>query len=220
VSEAEAPQDARIRVLLVDDHHVFRTGLRAMLEQHEILEVVGDVPTGGAAVGVVERRHPDVVLTDLNMPGMDGVEATRMVRARAPKISVVVLTVAGTEDAVIDALGAGAVGYLLKDATAQDVIEAAHRGGSVLSPAVARMVIERSRRTMQDAPTHEAVEALSERELSVLRLVAEGKENTEIAEALFISQTTVKRDTSSAMAKLGATNRLQAAIKAVRSGLI
>ena len=211
-----------VRVLLVDDHPFFRSGLREILAEFDEVEVVGEAESGEAAVGLVERRSPDVVIMDLHMPGLSGAEATRSVRKLSPETEVVMVTVSAAEDDILDALAAGAAGYLLKDAPGDEIVravQAAALGGSVLAPPVARMLVERARRLHVDrAPA--AVGELSERERDVLRLLAAGKENAEIAAELFVSVATVKQQISSLLAKLGATNRVQAAIIGVRSGLV
>jgi DNA-binding NarL/FixJ family response regulator len=211
-----------IGLLLVDDHALFRSGLRTMLAEFDEVTVVGEAENGDAALALIERRQPDVVIMDLHMPGMSGAEATRRVRESAPRTAVVVLTVSAAEDDVIDALEAGAAGYLLKDAQAEEILRAvssAVHGGSVLSPGVARTVVNRARRVRSGDGGNPGVE-LSVREREVLRLLAEGMENAEIAAELFMSVATVKNTVSTLLNKLGASNRLQAAIKAVRSGLI
>jgi DNA-binding NarL/FixJ family response regulator len=212
-----------IRVLLVDDHHFFRRGLRSILAEFDAVTVVGEAESGEAALPLIERRTPDVVIMDLNMPGISGADATRHVRQLSPSTEVVMLTVSGAEDDVIAALDEGAAGYLLKDAGAEEILRAvtaAARGGSVLSPPVARLVLERARRMASGGAATKAVTKLSEREREVLRLLAEGKDNAEIAGELLVSVATVKHDVSTLLGKLGATNRVQAAIKAVRSGLL
>jgi NarL family two-component system response regulator LiaR len=211
-----------IRLLLVDDHHFFRSGLRGMLAEFDEVAIVGEAGTGEAALALIERRKPEVVIMDLKMPGISGAEATRRVRELSPRTQVVVLTVSAAEDDVIDALEAGAAGYLLKDAQGEEIVRAvneAAQGGSVLSPQIARTVVERARRTRAGAAPVGLTE-LTEREHEVLRLLADGKDNAEIAGELFVSVATVKNDVSTVLAKLGASNRLQAAIKAVRSGLL
>jgi DNA-binding NarL/FixJ family response regulator len=213
----------RIRLLLVDDHGFFRSGLREILAEFDAVEVVGEAESGDAALALIERRRPDVVLMDLHMPGLSGAEATRRIRELSPGTEVVMLTVSAAEDDIVDALEAGAVGYLLKDAQGEEILRAlkeAAQGGSVLSPAIARTVVERARRTRAEAAAPKALTELSGREREVLRLLAEGKDNAEIAGELYVSVATVKHDVSTLLAKLGASNRLQAAIKAVRSGLL
>ena len=213
---------APIGLLLVDDHALFRSGLRAILAEFDEIEVVGEAESGEAALPLVERRQPDVVVMDLHMPGMSGAEAAHLVRESSPRTAVVMLTVSAAEDDIIDALEAGAVGYLLKDAEGEEILRAvmaAAQGGSILSPGVARTVVNRARRLRSEDGLGTDVD-LSERESEVLRLLAEGKDNAEIAAELFLSVGTVKNTVSTLLNKLGATNRLQAAIKAVRHGLI
>jgi len=212
-----------VRVLLVDDHSFFRSGLREILAEFDDVEVVGEAESGEAALGLLERRRPDVVVMDLHMPGLSGAEATRRVRELSPETEVVMVTVSAAEDDIVDALEAGAAGYLLKDAPGEEIVrsvQAAAAGGSVLSPAVARTIVERARRTHASRTGAAAVGELSEREREVLRLLAAGKENAEIAAELFVSLATVKQNVSSLLAKLGASNRVQAAIIGVRSGLV
>jgi NarL family two-component system response regulator LiaR len=213
---------ARTRVLLVDDHAFFRSGLREILSEFDELEIVGDAASGDIALSLVERRNPDVVVMDLHMPGLSGAEAARRVRELSPRTAVLMLTVSAAEDDVIDALEAGAAGYLLKDAQGEEIlrgIRAAAVGGSVLSPQIAKTVVDRARR-MHSGGTPARRADFTERERRVLRLLADGKDNAEIAAELFISVPTVKRTVSVLLRKLGATNRLQAAVKGVRSGLI
>jgi two-component system, NarL family, response regulator LiaR len=211
-----------IGLLLVDDHALFRSGLRTILAEYDEVSVVGEAESGQAALPLVERRRPDVVIMDLHMPGISGPEATRRIRESSPRTEVVMLTVSAAEDDVIDALEAGAVGYLLKDAGGEEVVRAvmaAAHGGSVMPPAVARTVVERARRLEPAGGLEPGIE-LSDRERSVLSLLADGMDNAEIAAELFLSLATVKNTVSTLLNKLGAANRLQAAIKAVRSGLI
>jgi two-component system, NarL family, response regulator LiaR len=212
-----------IRLLLVDDHAFFRSGLREILAEFDDVEVVGEAASGDAALALIERRRPDVVIMDLHMPGISGAEATRRVRELSPSTEVIMLTVSAAEDDVVDSLEAGAAGYLLKDAQGEEIVRAikeSAQGGSVLSPRIARTVVERARRTRAGGAAPRALTELSERERKVLRLLADGKDNAEIASQLFVSVATVKHDVSTLLAKLGASNRLQAAIKAVRSGLL
>lgn len=218
----EQPQE-QIKVMIVDDHHLFRGGLRSLLEEHDEIEIVAEAPSADAAFPLVERRRPEVVMMDLNMPGLSGAEAIRRLSELAPHLKVVVLTVSGAEDDVIDALEAGAAGYLLKGADSEEIVRAiasAAEGGSVLSPAITRLVIERSRRTARGGASRGTAERVSDDELKVLRLLADGKDNAAIAEELFMSQATVKRHVSSLLTKLDAGTRVQAAIKAVRAGII
>jgi DNA-binding NarL/FixJ family response regulator len=214
-------QRAGARVFIVDDHSFFRSGLRSLLAEQGF-EIVGEAPNGEAALPLIERRRPDVVVMDLNMPGMSGVEATRCVCEQSPAPTVLVVTVSTAQGDVIDALEAGAAGYLLKDAPSDELargIWAALDGDTPLSPRVARILVERARVRSGGAPGREPA-SLSERELEVLRLLADGMDNGEIAARLYLSPATVKHHVSRIFAKLGVANRVQAAIEAVRSGLI
>ena len=212
----------RPSVFIVDDHSFFRAGLRSLLVEHGF-DVVGEAPSGEAALPLIERRHPDLVVMDLNMPGMSGVETTRRLSERSPAPTVLVLTVSTAQADVIDALEAGAAGYLLKDSPSDDLargIRAALGGDTPLSPGVARILVERARLRSGGTAQARQVASLSERELEVLSLLAEGLDNSQIARTLFVSTTTVKHHVSSIFTKLGVANRVQAAIEAVRSGLI
>ncbi len=221
-STASEATEAGIRVLLVDDHDLFRTGLRTLLEEQGV-EIVGEAANGDDAVMLVEEHAPDVVLMDLEMPGKGGIEATREIAAVAPLTRVVVLTISDQDADVMDAVVAGACGYLLKDATIQDLlrgIAAANRGESLISPAIAAKVLQRVRASSPDLETAQLLTTqLSDRELQVLKLIANGKDNAQIAGELFISAKTVKNHISNILLKLSIENRIQAAVFAVRSGL-
>jgi DNA-binding NarL/FixJ family response regulator len=213
---------ARPSVFIVDDHSFFRAGLRSLLAEHGF-PVVGEAGTGEAALPLIERRRPDVVVMDLSMPGMSGVETTRELRARFPAIAVLVVTVSAAEGDVLDALEAGAAGYLLKDSGADEIVRAllaALDGDTPLSPRVARLIVDRTRGTRSADGSAETVQQLSERELEVLLLLGEGLGNNEIALRLYLSPTTVKRHISAVFEKLGVSNRVQAAIWAVRAGIL
>jgi DNA-binding NarL/FixJ family response regulator len=216
------PSAAGVRVLLVDDHDLFRTGLRTLLEEQGV-EIVGEAANGDDAVHLVEEHAPDVVLMDLEMPGKRGIEATREVVSIAPLTRVVVLTISDQDADVMDAVIAGACGYLLKDASIQDLlrgIAAASKGESLISPAIAAKVLQRLRASSPDMEAAETLlTQLSERELQVLKLIANGKDNAQIAGELFISAKTVKNHISNILLKLSIENRIQAAVYAVRSGL-
>lgn len=213
-----------IRVLLVDDHTVVRRGIEAYLEMVDDIEMVGEAANGQLALDVIGRLEttgelPDVVLMDLLMPQMDGIAATGAIKRRWPEIEVVALTSFIEEDKVHGALQAGATGYLLKDAAAREVaaaIRAAHNGEMHLDPAVARRLTESLRKPHAEEP----VEPLTERERDVLALVAEGRANKEIARQLGIGERTVRTHVSSILAKLGLASRTQAALYAVREGLV
>ena len=215
--EAETP----IRVLLVDDHAVVRRGLRSYLEAIDDIEVVADAAGGEQALRELARLQaqelPDVVLMDLLMEPMDGIETTRELRARYPETEVVALTSFIEEEKVHAALDAGAAGYLLKDAEADEVaaaVRAAHRGEVHLDPAIARRLMTSLRQPKED-PLGE----LTEREREILRLVAAGKANKEIARELVISERTARTHVSNILRKLGLSSRTQAALWAVRAGL-
>jgi DNA-binding NarL/FixJ family response regulator len=216
--------EARPSVFIVDDHSFFRAGLRKVLTEHGF-PVVGEAPDGQAALALVERRRPDLVVMDLSMPGMSGAETTREITRRFPSIAILVMTVSIGEADVVEALEAGAAGYLLKDSEPTEIVravEAAMSGDAPLSPRVARLVVQRARMTPGGgaAAATAAVKQLTDRECDVLRLLADGLDNREIADALFMSPTTVKRHVSSIVGTLGVSNRVQAAMCAVRAGLV
>jgi DNA-binding NarL/FixJ family response regulator len=210
------------RVLLVDDNDVFRTALRTLLAE-EGIDVVGEASTGAVALAELRAVAPDVVVMDLNMPGISGVEATRQIAMIAPLTRVLVLTVSDQDADVMDAILAGACGYLLKDASISELIAgicAAAHGESLVSPAIASKVLQRLRATSgspQEAATIRS--ELSEREIQVLKLIANGEDNAQIAADLHISPKTVKNHISNILMKLQIENRIQAAVVAVRSGI-
>ena len=212
----------RLRVLLVDDHDLFRTGLRNLLEEQGV-QVVGEAASGADALRIVREIAPDVVVMDLNMPGISGVEATREITTVAPLTRVVVLTISDEDDDVMDAIVAGACGYLVKDSSIEELmrgINAAAIGESLISPPIASKVLQRMRAVTLDQGAETIRAELSERELDVLRLIANGKDNAEIAESLHISPKTVKNHISNILMKLQIDNRIQAAVYAVRSGIV
>ena len=210
-------------MLLVDDHDLFRTGLRSLLEEQGV-HVVGEAENGSAALHQVGELAPDVVIMDLKMPGLTGVETTRRISGIAPLARVVVLTISADDEDVMDAVMAGACGYLLKDSSIDQLlagIRAAAGGESLISPQIAAKVLQRLRAQSADTVAAETIRAeLSERELEVLRLIANGKDNAEIARELFISPKTVKNHISNILMKLQIDNRIQAAVYAVRSGIV
>jgi DNA-binding NarL/FixJ family response regulator len=213
-----------IRVLLVDDQALFREGCRTVLSVHAGIEVVGEAANGEEALRRVQALQPDVVLMDLRMPVLDGVTATRRIHSEHPQSRVIVLTTFDDDEEVFDALRAGAVGYLLKDtpsARLVEAIEAAARGESFLQPSVAAKVVAEFSRLPPRASANESlVEPLSERELDVLRHLTRGQSNKEIAADLHITEGTVKNHMTNVLAKLGALDRLQAALKAKELGLV
>ncbi len=205
-----------IRVLIADDHAVVRKGLRSFLELDPELKIVGEAADGAAALRMAKEFQPDVVLMDLLMPVMDGVAATSAIRREFPDIEVLALTSVLEESLVIQAIQAGAIGYLLKDTDApklRQAIKAAAAGEVQLSPAAAAMLMHKVK-----APR--SPETLTERETEVLRQLARGKSNKEIATSLFISETTVKTHVKNIMQKLGVPSRTQAALYAARIGLV
>ncbi|MEA2184469.1 MAG: two-component system, NarL family, nitrate/nitrite response regulator NarL [Solirubrobacteraceae bacterium] len=215
---AQAP----LRVIVVDDHDLFRCGLRRLLQDQDGLDIVADARRGEEAVRRAAELRPDVVVMDVNMPGMSGVEATRALRKVSPLTAVLMLTVSADEDAVLDAVLAGASGYLLKDATLPEIVRgivAAAAGQSLIAPAVAGSLLARLRRHGPPGAPPPAVPELSPRELEVLRLVVAGCENSDIGRRLHLSAGTIKHHISSTLDKLGVDNRIQAAVLAVRLGL-
>jgi DNA-binding NarL/FixJ family response regulator len=216
------PQQDGLRVLIVDDHDRFRTDLRHALEERG-MSVTGESARGEEAVEAVQRLEPDVVLMDLRMPGIGGLEATRQIVALAPRSRVLVLTVSDADDDVIEAVLAGACGYLVKDSSLEDLvrgIELAAAGQAAVSPSVATKVLERVRTSTPDPELAARIRSeLSQRELQVLRLLAGGRDNVEIGRELVISPKTVKNHISSILAKLQVENRVQAALQAIRAGL-
>ena len=214
----------RIRIMLVDDQAMFREGLRTLLATQPDFEVVGEAADGAEALRLCPAVRPDVVLMDLRMPNLGGVAATRQLRAAHPDVRVLVLTTFDDDEDIFEGLRAGALGYLLKDAGSAKLFEAvraAARGESFLQPSVAAKVVAEFARLAEGAPRGEAlVDPLSDRELEVLRLVAQGASNKEVAAALHIAEGTVKNHLTNVFSKLGVRDRTQAALKARSLGLI
>jgi DNA-binding NarL/FixJ family response regulator len=212
-----------VRVVVVDDHDLFRTGLKTLLEEQGV-NVVGEAPNGQTAIRLASELAPDVVVMDLNMPGLTGVETTRKLAGIAPLTRVVVLTISADDEDVMDAVMAGACGYLLKDSSIQELIvgiRAAAEGESLISPQIAAKVLRRLRAQSSSEDAAETIRAeLSDREIEVLKLIANGKDNAQIARELFISPKTVKNHISNILMKLQIENRIQAAVYAVRSGIV
>jgi DNA-binding NarL/FixJ family response regulator len=210
-----------LRVIVVDDQELFRNGLVGLLQERGI-EVVGQAGLAAEAVDLACDLAPDVVLMDLDMPGMSGIEATARLRAAAPLTNVLVLTVMTDDGVVLDALLAGASGYVLKDAPVGQIIDgvrAAARGESMISPQIASQLVRRLRRPPGGETAVTGAE-LTPRERQVLELLARGMDNQEIAAALYLSPHTVKNHVSSILVKLQVENRIQAAVRAVRGGLV
>ena len=213
--------DKPIRVLLVDDHVVVRKGLRALLDREPGIEVAGEAEDGEQALRTAERLRPDVILMDLEMPGAGGIDATRRITETRPDAKIVVLTSHASDEDVFPALKAGALGYLLKHSAPEEVLQAirqAYRGETVLHPAIARMVLQELHRPAASKQA-QTTDPLSERELEVLRLIARGMSNQEIADTLFVGEATVRSHVSAILRKLQVASRTQAALYALRAGL-
>jgi DNA-binding NarL/FixJ family response regulator len=208
-----------IRVALVDDQELVRTGFRLILESEADIEVIGEAHDGEGALALVERTQPDVTLMDIRMPGMDGIEATRRIDGAT---RVLVLTTFDLDEYVFEAIRAGAAGFLLKTAPADDLVRAVRivaAGEALLAPSITRRLIaEFARRPVAAPPT--GLERLTAREVDVLRLVARGLSNAEIATELVVENSTVKSHVASILAKLGLRDRVQAVVAAYESGLV
>jgi DNA-binding NarL/FixJ family response regulator len=214
-----------IRILIADDQAVVRSGFRMMLETEPDFEIVGEAQDGVEAIALVERRQADVVLMDIRMPGMDGLEATR--RLAGPGVEnpakVIVITTFDVDDYVFTALRAGAAGFLLKDAQPEvliDAIRRVHEGHGLIAPEVTRRLISEFAAVSPDPSERARLEALSERERAVLLQMARGRTNAQIGEDLFVEETTVKSHESSVLSKLGVQSRVQAVIAAYETGLV
>jgi len=215
------------RILLVDDQPLLRTGFRMILSAEPDFAVVGEAGDGASAVEIARRLKPDVVLMDIRMPGMDGIQATRALAGPgvAEPMKVLILTTFGLDEYVVESLRAGASGFLLKDAPAEDLVEAIRivaAGEALLAPSVTRRLLDRIASKLP--PAHEnvipALSELTEREMEVLKLVARGLSNAEIAEKLIVSETTVKTHVSRILGKLDLRDRVQVVILAYETGLI
>ena len=212
-------ESAPIRVFVADDHAIVRKGIAAVLEIVPDIEVVGEAKNGRDAVRQVEALQPDVILMDLVMPEMDGIEAIRRIKERQPEARILVLTTFAGEDQILPAIKAGALGYHLKDSRPQELAQAirqVHRGESSLHPVIARKVLEELSRPSSRPPTPDP---LTPREVEVLQLVAQGLENWEIAERLVITEATVRTHVSNITGKLHVASRTQAALYALREGI-
>ena len=208
-----------IRVFIAEDHAIVRKGIRALLTLEPGIQVVGEAGNGQEAVRGIECAQPDVILMDLVMPEMDGIEAIEQVMARQPEARILVLTSFATDDKVFPAIKAGAMGYLLKDSEPREVVQAirqVYRGESSLHPRIARKLIQELSRSPRRPPT---TDPLTEREVEVLRLVAQGKSNRQIADDLVITEGTVRAHVSNILSKLHLASRTQATLYALREGL-
>ena len=211
--------DRPIRVLLADDQTIVRKGMHALLDAIDGIEVVGEATNGREAAVLAAELKPDVVLMDLLMPECDGVEATRRISRTDPDVNVVILTGIGTEDKLLAAVRAGALGYLRKDADTEALTQAVRQvagGGSWLPPDLTRRVLNE---LAHPAPRQAQPDALTDRELTVLKLLAQGRTNAQMAEEMFVSEVTVRTHVSHLQDKLGVANRVQAALYALRTGI-
>ena len=216
----------KIRVLVVDDHTLVREGTAKMLELTNQFAIVGQASSARDALEQVRRLMPEVVLMDIKMPGVNGIEATRLIKQESPEVEVIVLSMFDEDEYVVEAVKAGATGYLLKDSTQEELVNAirvVHSGGSLIQPALARRVLKEfahmARGQMQSGRAG-AVKDLSDREVEVLQYVAEGKSNKEVAEVLTISEKTVKAHLRTIFRKLEVVDRAQAVAHAMRKGLV
>ncbi|HYO50781.1 MAG TPA: response regulator transcription factor [Chloroflexia bacterium] len=209
----------KISLVIVDDHAIVRQGLRTYLELQPDIEVVGEASDGREALEVVRDTLPDIVLMDLVMPNVDGVEATRTITLLSPSSRVIVLTSFSEDEKVFASIKAGAQGYLMKDVLPQELVRAirtVHRGEAQLDPEIARKLMQEFTNPQPTAPKHD----LTERELEVLRLIAQGKSNKDISEDLVLSEKTVKTHVSNILQKLHLTDRTQAAVYALRQKIV
>ena len=212
----------KIRIVIVDDHPLFRQGVRFFLESRPDLEILGELGNGLAALAFLNEHSADLVLMDLQMPGMDGVEVTRRLKEKWPEIKVLILTSFGSWDKVYTALKSGAAGYILKEAQPEELvaaIKAVAAGGSYLESRVAEELVNRIHNDNEESKS-DLPEPLTERELEVLKLVAEGMGNRAIAEKLIVSEKTVKSHVANILQKLNVTSRTQAALYAIKHHLL
>ena len=216
----------KIRVLIVDDQMLMRQGLQTLLDLENDIQVVGQASDGTEAVSVVAHTKPDVVLMDVRMPRLNGVEATRQIRAQTPQTQVIILTTFDDDEYVFEGLRAGAMGYLLKDVSAEDLTDAIRRvarGEALIQPSIARKVVSEFARLGAETKKPDAdelLDPLSERELEILKLIAQGMSNREIAATLFITEGTAKNHISNILSKLGVRDRTQAVLRAQELGLV
>lgn len=215
-----------ISVLIADDQAVVRDGLRSMLRVEPDMTVVGEAASGQEAVSLAATLHPDVILLDVRMPGMDGIAALPQIKARCPRSSVIMVTLYDDPDYLLAAVSAGAAGYVLKDASREELVRAVRitaDGGAIIAPSMLPQLLHTMGRMMgslDSPPTCSPIDVLSEREMEVLRFIAEGCTNQEIAERLILSPTTIKTHVQNILQKLEVSDRTQAAVLAVRCGLI
>lgn len=211
-----------LRVVIADDHDLFREGLRQLLETVDDIEVVGEASTGHQAILLVKEHNPDVVLMDISMPEMDGIQATEYIVQRYPDTQVVVLTMYTDDEYAIHAIRAGAKGYLLKNTRSSDVVEAirlAAAGGSTIDPSLGPVLMREFQRLLNSSPAS-AQQQLSDRELQFLELLARGRNNRQIATEMELAESTVKNNLSVLFQKIGVRDRTQAVLYAFSNGLV
>jgi DNA-binding NarL/FixJ family response regulator len=214
-----------VTVVIADDQHLVRAGLRLILDSQSDIEVVGEADTGNKAIALVESLHPDVVLMDIRMPGIDGIEATRRIvcGSRAAGTRIIILTTFDLDEYVYDALNAGASGFLLKDAPPEQLVASIRmieRGDALLAPSITRRLVEEFTRPRPQPTIPPGLDQLSPREAEVLRLIARGLSNQEIAAELYVGENTVKTHVTRVLAKLGLRDRIQVVVLAYETGLI
>lgn len=213
----------KIRVLIADDHRMVREGLKAFLLPQEDIEVAGEAKDGVEALALADNLRPDVILLDLMMPRMDGIETTRAIVKRLPETRILIITSFAENEKVMAALKAGATGYLLKDSTPDELRNAildVYSGESSLSPQIARMVVQEFQHNTRPAAREDGVNCLTEREMEILKMVAGGLSNQEIADQLTLSVWTVRTHVTHILNKLGLENRTQAALLALKEGMV
>jgi len=214
----------KVNVLVVDDHPMVRDGMRGMLSSDRAFEVVGEAANGADALAAVDKLHPDVVLMDIRMPDMDGLQATQQIKAAHPDVSVIMVTMYDDPDYLMEAISAGAAGYLLKDVSRFDLMQTVRtvvQGGTFLNPELMTKSLQRlANKTKAQAAEASPLAVLTNREHEVLGLLAQGKSNKEIAAALVVSVATVKTHVEHIIQKLGVSDRTQAAVMAVTHGLL
>jgi DNA-binding NarL/FixJ family response regulator len=210
--------------MLVDDQEMVRVGFRMILQAEKDFAIVGEAGDGAAAIELAERANADVVLMDVRMPRMDGIEACQAIRDRQPATRVMMLTTFDLHDYVHAALRAGASGFMLKDAPAEQLVDAIRivaNGDALLAPSITQALIDEiARQPVPDPSSYPGIESLTQRELEVLRLMASGKSNGEIAESLYLGEATIKTHVGRVLAKLGARDRVQAVVVAYESGVV
>jgi RNA polymerase sigma factor (sigma-70 family) len=212
-----------IRVLVADDHALFRQGIRRLLDPAGDIEVVGEAATGEETVRLVEELAPDIVLLDVSMPGLSGIDAAEVIKTASPRTHIIIVTVHTNEEFLFEAIKAGAMGYLLKDSMPEELLRAVrvvHQGEALLAPAMAAKVFKEFARTKESQDLAPVLTPLTQREVEILHHVAGGLANKEIAHRLGISERTVKNHLSNIMEKLQVNSRTQAAIYALRAGLV